>query len=188
MKEKTCIVCGIRFLPIRQIQRVCSSNCAIKYAIDKRDKKRAQAERIAQREDRKVIKLKLESFKTRSDWMKEAQRVVNAYRRALLADEPCISCGRYHQGQYHAGHYMSVGAHPELRFEELNIWKQCQPCNTHLSGNLINYRKALIKRIGTEKVEWLEGHHEPKHYAINDLKQIILKYKSMLKEIKKNGL
>ena len=34
-------------------------------------------------------------------------------------------------------------------------------CNVNLSGNLINYRKGLLKKIGEEKLSWLEGWHEP---------------------------
>lgn len=183
-KPRKCRVCKTDFQPIRCLQTVCSPECAITQAKAVRGK----AERIAAAEDRKIINAKKEKLKTARDWTKEAQIAVNAYRRELLKDEPCISCGRHHSGQYHAGHYISVGAHPELRFEELNIWKQCQPCNTHLSGNLINYRKALVTRIGIEKVEWLEGKHEPKHYSVSDIKEIIIKYRGLLKEIKRNGL
>ena len=184
MKPKTCPICRIKFMPSRAMQKVCSPACAYEYS----RKETAKAETRKALEDRKTIKIRKDAIKTIRDWTKEAQIAVNAYRRELLKDDPCISCGRYHSGQYHAGHYISVGAHPELRFEELNIWKQCQPCNTHLSGNLINYRKALVARIGIEKVEWLEGKHDPKHYSLSDIKEIIIKYRGLLKEIKRNGL
>jgi len=42
---------------------------------------------------------------------------------------------------------------------------------------LIDYRICLIKRIGVEKVEWLEKKHEPKHFTIPELKQLIKEYK-----------
>ena len=139
-------------------------------------KKREKIEKAADRQKR-------ESLKSRSQWLKEAQTAFNAYIRARDEKEPCISCGRHHEGQYHAGHYLSTGARPELRFEPLNVHKQCQPCNTHLHGNLILYRVNLIKKIGIEKVEWLEGPHEPKHYSIDDLKQLIAKYREQTKEL-----
>ena len=59
-----------------------------------------------------------------------------------------------------------------MRFDERNVHKQCAPCNTHLSGNAVLYRIALIYKIGTVGVDWLESHHEPKHYTIDDLKAI----------------
>ena len=74
-----------------------------------------------------------------------------------------------------------------MRFEELNTHKQCMPCNSHLSGNLINYRINLIKKIGLEAVEWLEGPHKPKKYTIENLKEIRDKYRKMGKDEKKHN-
>lgn len=93
------------------------------------------------------------------------------YQGLRLMRQPCISCGRYHQGKYDAGHYRSVGACPELRFCEINCFRQCVPCNQHKSGNIIEYRINLVKRIGADKVAWLERQdHEPKKYTIEDCK------------------
>lgn len=122
-------------------------------------------------------------LKPRAQWMKEAQMAFNAYIRKRDEHLPCISCGRHHQGQYHAGHYRSVGSCPELRFNELNVHKQCAPCNDHLSGNIVKYRPALIAKIGIEQVEWLEGNHEPRKYTIEDLQAIIQEYKRKVKEL-----
>jgi hypothetical protein len=133
--------------------------------------------------DRKETREKKQALKTRSQWMKEAQSEVNRYVRLRDKDLPCISCGRFHDGQYHAGHYRTVGSAPELRFEVSNIHKQCAPCNNHLSGNLINYRKGLVQKIGIEAVERIEGKHEPKHYTIDDLKAIKAKYKTLCREL-----
>jgi hypothetical protein len=133
--------------------------------------------------DRKETREKKQALKTRSQWMKEAQIEFNRYIRLRDADQTCISCGRVHRGQYHAGHYRTVGSCPELRFSELNVHKQCAPCNNHLSGNIVNYRLQLIQKIGEENVEWLEGKHEPKHYTIDDLKAIKAKYKTLCREL-----
>jgi hypothetical protein len=119
----------------------------------------------------------------RGYWLKQAQAAFNAFIRGRDEKEPCISCGRHHSGQYHAGHYRTVGAHPELRFDELNCHKQCSVCNNHLSGNLLEYRIALIKKIGQDSVEILEGPHDPKKYSIDDLKAIAKEYKQKLKDL-----
>jgi hypothetical protein len=139
---------------------------------------KAQAKR--EKLERKVTKEKLE---TRSDWLKKAQTAVNAWVRARDADLPCISCQRHHQGQYHAGHYRSVGACPELRFEPSNIHKQCAPCNNHLSGNIVAYRPQLITKEGLDRVEWIEGKHEAKKYTMDELKAITKDYKAKLKAL-----
>lgn len=120
--------------------------------------------------------------------LKGAQAAFNAFIRYRDKGLPCISCGRMpnfsaHIGGsgIHAGHYLSVGAHPELRFEELNVHIQCVHCNIHKSGNAIDYRVGLIKKIGVEKTEWLEGPHTPQKYSLEDLREIEAKYKSRLK-------
>jgi hypothetical protein len=95
-------------------------------------------------------------------------------------------------GQYDCGHYKTVGGFPELRFEELNASKQCKKCNGG-AGNFSKkdtsvtreYRINLIKKIGLDKVEWLEGKHEPKKYTCEELKAIEKYYKQKLKEMLK---
>jgi hypothetical protein len=36
------------------------------------------------------------------------------------------------------------------------VHKQCSYCNLQLAGNLIEYRKGLVKKIGINKVQDLE--------------------------------
>lgn len=172
IKLKKCTWCKAQFPPARPLQKVCSLACAQTVAAKKREKI-----------ERATDKQKREALKGRSAWQKEAQAAFNAFIRARDADLPCISCGRHHNGQYHAGHYLSTGARPELRFDERNVHKQCQPCNTHLSGNLVLYRVALIKKIGLSAVEELEGFHETHPFSIDDLKAIKAIYKQKLKHI-----
>ena len=157
--------------------RVCSPACAISLAVSQRGK----AEKVAQVKERKADKVKL---KTKAQWTKEAQAAFNAFIRERDADQPCISCGRFHGGQYHAGHYLSVGARPELRFEESNVHKQCAPCNTHLSGNAVLYRKGLIERLNVGVVEFLEGPHDLRKDTIESLQRIKAHYKEKTKQLK----
>lgn len=171
MKQRKCAQCRVFFLPKRIGARVCSIQCAIELGQKIREKK-ARAENRAIRE----------KLKSRADRIKEAQAAFNKYIRLRDKDDPCISCGRHHEGQYHAGHYLSTGARPELRFCEANVHKQCMPCNTHLSGNIAMYRKALIVKIGQQMVDYLEGPHEPKKYTVGELIEIKEKYRQKLKE------
>ena len=157
-------------------QKVCSYGCAIILVMQGKEKKRLKEERKAKKETR-------DRLKTKSDWLRDAQACFNKYIRLRDAKYPCISCGRHHKGQFHAGHYRTVGASPELRFNELNVHKQCAPCNDHLSGNIVNYRIGLIKKIGIEKVAWIEGPHEPKKNTIPEIIEIKEKYKQELKEL-----
>ena len=182
-KPKKCRVatCRASFVPSRMGQAVCSPACALIDGPRHAPKARKALADI----ERKDIKVRKEKLKSRADHLKDTQQAFNAWIRARDAVLPCVSCGRHHEGQYHAGHYRTVGANPELRFEPLNAWKQCAPCNNHLSGNLINYRISLLQRIGEEKVAWLEGPHEAKKYTGEELKAMTAEYRAKTRELKK---
>jgi len=179
--------CGVRFHRLTGIlgnkQSWCSEDHQIQWAIEAGRKLRQQGQRVAQSIERKQqqeTKLKL---KKKGEWLREAQIAFNAYIRERDKNQPCISCQRFHEGQYHAGHYRSVGSCPQLRFEPLNVHRQCSACNEHLSGNLIEYRKSLLIKLGLDTVEWLEGPHELHHYSIDQIKDIKTLYKQKLKEL-----
>jgi hypothetical protein len=163
-------MCGTMFEKQRALQMVCSPICAYKYSEQQKYKEWKQR--------KKVIK---ESLMSRTDHLKIAQTAFNAYIRHRDKDKPCISCGT-HTGKINAGHYMSVGSTPELRFNEDNVHKQCEYCNTYLSGNLINYRINLIERIGIDKVEFLERKdHPPSKLTVEEIKEITKKYRKKIK-------
>lgn len=144
------------------------------------EKARAQQDRQRRAKQREAK----ERIKTKAEHAREAQAAFNAWVRERDRDQPCISCGRHHQGQYHAGHYRTVGSTPELRFEPLNCHKQCAPCNNHMSGNIVEYRINLAAKIGRDALEWLEGPHEAKRYTIEDYKAIKAEYRRKLRELK----
>lgn len=130
-------------------------------------------------------KEKLEAIKPKSEYLREAQRVFNQYIRLRDAHLGCISCGNHQSNQYAAGHFRTVGSAPHLRFDERNVHKQCNRyCNLELSGNILNYRAGLIAKIGLEAVEQLEADNTPKHYSIDDIKQIKITYKEKIKALK----
>lgn len=182
-KPKKCRVatCGASFVPSRMGQAVCSPACALIDGPRHAPKARKALADI----ERKDIKVRKEKLKSRADHAKDTQQAFNEWVRLRDADLPCVSCGRHHDGQYHAGHYRTVAANPAIRFEPLNVHKQCAPCNNHKSGDIVNYRIELVKRIGAEAVEWLEGPHEPKKYTIEQLKAITAEYRAKTRELKR---
>lgn len=179
VKGRKCKVCKSSFLPTRPLQAVCGIECAKQHAHNTTAKK-ARQEASAKR---KEIRDQRERLKTRQQWLREAQTAFNAYIRARDSALPCVSCGRHHRGDNHAGHYRSVGAAPQLRFNELNVWLQCQPCNTHKSGNAIEYRISLVRRIGLHAVEALENNNEIRKWTIEDAKQIKSHYRQKLRAL-----
>ena len=176
--------CGISFPPQRLGQSVCSPKCGLAIKDVHSDRARKA---IAQRE-RREIKAAKERIKSRADHLKETQVAFNAWVRLRDAALPCISCGTTADVQYCAGHYKPSGSNPALRFEPLNVHLQCnRNCNMAKSGNLTPYRIELIKRIGLDKVEWLEGPHEPIKYTIDDLKALKADYRAKVRQMKKDA-
>ena len=160
------------------MQVVCGLDCAILMA-----KHEAQKKHHAKtRKMREAM-----NDKDRRHWIKKTQAAFNAYIRERDKNEPCISCGRFHKGQYHAGHYRPAGNNSALRFDERNCHRQCAPCNSHLSGNLIAYRQSLIRKLGQDVVDYLDNHHETKRWSIAELKSIHAEYKIKSKLLKSSS-
>jgi hypothetical protein len=95
----------------------------------------------------------------------------------------CISCNTIPKKK-NAGHFYSQGGHSNVRFDEENVHLQCEACNTHLSGNLLNYRIGLEKRIGAKKLTELEQRaHLEKRWTVEEIKEIIKIYKVKLQQL-----
>lgn len=182
MARKCKCKCGVELLPASKCEDIitkkgyASVECLTAHTRAKQAEKEQKAIKKRNLEFKKSV-----SDNDRSAWAKKAQTAFNSYIRARDEKDPCISCQRHHTGQYHAGHYRTVGGHPELRFDEINCHKQCSVCNNHMSGNIADYRINLVKKIGLDNVEWIEGPHNPKKYSIEDLKEITAKYKAKIK-------
>ena len=175
-----CKNCKEVFKPRKFNWKYCESdvcnNIGVQDLIKKVREKKAKDNRNKTKEEK-------EALLTHRDYLKLFQTVFNTYIRTRDKELPCVSCGKNNNKQFHAGHYRSVGSCPELRFEELNVWRQCATCNTYLHGNLIEYRKELIKRIGVDKVEWLEGPQPSNKLLISEIKSKIVEYKLKIKSL-----
>ncbi|HBK47929.1 MAG TPA: hypothetical protein DDZ74_00895 [Pseudomonas sp.] len=182
VKRKTCRACGTKFRPSLSTQKACGVQCALELA--KKPENQVAARKAISQRERREIQVRKQKLKSRADYVREAQAVFNQWVRLRDEAQPCISCGRHHQGKYDAGHYRTTAACPELRFDPLNVHKQCSPCNTQLSGNIVEYRLGLIRRIGQELVDWIEGPHEAKRYTIEELQAIKAEYRAKFKALK----
>ena len=189
-KPKKCRVaaCGASFVPLRMGQAVCSPACAI---IDG-PRHAPKARKALAEVERAEIKVRKEKLKSRADHLREAQAAVNEFIRMRDGHLPCISCDSLPNdhdlmtgSRWDAGHYRSVGACPELRFEPMNIHRQCVKCNRNLSGNAVEYRIRLVLRIGAEKVDWLEGPHPARKYTVEEIKAIKADYQAKSRELKR---
>ncbi|CAI8802267.1 NinG protein [Pseudomonas sp. IT-P74] len=188
-RPKKCSVTSCRavFVPKESFQSWCSPDCAVVIVRGRQEKKRKELAQVERRE----IKVRKEKLKSRADHLREAQAAVNEYVRLRDAHLPCISCDSTPNdydlitgSRWDAGHYRSVGACPELRFEPLNIHRQCVKCNRNLSGNAVEYRIRLVQRIGADKVAWIEGPHSARKYTVDEIKTIKADYRAKTRELK----
>lgn len=190
--RRKCTVCREWFHPVRAEQYVCSYECACvhgkaandaaKAGKQRKEKKRRLEEEKADRQRQAERRM---AVKPLSYFIKQAQHAFNEFIRYRDRDLPCISCGRHHDGQYHAGHFRTTGASPELRFDEDNCHKQCSACNNHLSGNLTAYRPALIAKIGQARFDALMGPHALPKWTRDDYIRIRDEYRAKLRDLKK---
>ena len=179
---KNCPSCNILFEPRKHFNSTIKSKyCDL---CTKTRQALKNLERI-KKEDKNRLNDKKKELLTLSDHLKLTQMVVNKYIRLRDKDELCISCGKKINGVEHASHYLSSGGHSNIRFHEDNIWKSCYKCNVMLSGNSTSYRIRLIKKIGVERVEWLEDNaYIEKKWTREELKEIQEIYKAKIKNLK----
>ncbi|MGA8120846.1 recombination protein NinG [Rouxiella badensis] len=192
--QRNCKICKKRFKPATLYEWWCSGEHKedlIKQLAEKGRQKRIQEHERQRKEtaqqEKRTLKIRKLAVKPLSYFAKQAQTEFNAYIRERDASLPCISCGRFHDGQYHAGHYRTVGANPELRFSEINCHKQCAPCNNHLSGNIENYTPAIIAKIGKSAYQELMGPHEAVRYRREEYERVRDEYKAKRKALKQLG-
>ena len=175
LKPKKCRICETLFNPYRSTQIVCNYHCAQLYADELNKKKELK--------DWKIKKAKMkEDLMSLSDWLKIAQTHFNTYIRHRDKDQLCISCQKPPLKK-NAGHFFNANNHYSVRFDERNVHLQCEHCNTFLSGNLIQYRENLIKKIGLKEFEDLSAiANETRKFNIQEVKELINIYKNKIKK------
>jgi len=167
-----CKNCKEKFEPLRFNQKYCMNEECVRVWVETEKQKQWKA---------KKTRLKKELMSLQ-DWLKLAQMTFNKYIRHRDKGMSCISCGNEPK-KANAGHYFSQGGHSNVRFNEDNVHLQCEHCNSFLSGNLLNYRIGIEKRIGTARLIVLEViAHETKKWTIQELNEIIETYKKKLKD------
>lgn len=176
---KACKVCKQWFKPWSTTQTTCSIACAAKFPKAQQYAKDARAFRRKEAE-RKIGLKRRSQGNPRAGPERAAQEAVHAFIRERDHNRPCIVHGLFCPNHsFDAGHYLSRGSEPALRFNTWNIHKQCSISNQgahnrkHYRESVPSlYRSELVRRIGEDRVAWLEKRHEAKQYRAADLKRI----------------
>jgi hypothetical protein len=95
----------------------------------------------------------------------------------------CISCHRVLPiEQADCGHYVNR-SHMSVRFNEKNCNAQCRHCNRFMEGNIQDYRKGLIEKIGLQQVELIESmKHLTNKISTFELELLAKHYKQEIKK------
>lgn len=123
------------------------------------------------------MRTKTKKKQTYSSLLKKAQAAFNSFIRNRDQGKPCISCGSYNTA--HASHFYAAGSYTGLRFNELNCHLSCVSCNTYHHGNIHEYRKRIVDRIGKENLDKLDqaaALSRYKKYSRMELEWIITNY------------
>lgn len=130
---------------------------------------------------KKAPKVKAKAVLSMPKLKQKVQQAINAYVRKRDENDGCISCGTRTAKYYDAGHYINQGSSSLLRYHLDNIHKQCSfNCNHNLSGNKIEYRINLVKKIGLKRVEWLEEHrHDVYKWTREELETLLTVIKDL---------
>jgi len=170
-------MCKLRFASAECRSRVAMTN------LKKIEAKRTKKAAVVVKQKKKAINKRNSDFKTKvqgSDLTHQlalTQKIFNRMRKLEEfngALKPiCVSCEKAanlgNLGDFACGHFKTVGGFPELRFNTLNTWLQCNRyCNCMLSGNIagnknsIGYKQGLKNMFdGAEKLMvYLERPHK----------------------------
>ena len=191
--RRKCKVCNEWFHPEFSNQWWCSPEHGTELAIERRSKEREKAEKAADKKRRREYQQQKDKLKIRklslqplSYFHKLTQQAFNEYIRTRDAGNPCISCGRLTGAKINAGHFRTVGASPETRYDETNCHAQCEYCNSYLSGNIGEYRSRLIKKIGQEAYDKLMGPHEKGKWTREGLQELAKHYRQKTRALRES--
>lgn len=180
-RPKKCAACAEKFTPTKSMQKVCGPMCAVRWV-----------SLLNAKEQRATDRARLQDMQPLSYWVQKAQTAFNKYIRLrdIKAGHGCIDCGKPFEpdrpgGAVDAGHYLSRGSAPHLKFNENNVFAQRKNCNRPGGTTRDAFRAGVIARIGLEAVEALESDQSVKQYRAEDLKEIIATYRAKARALEK---
>ena len=98
----------------------------------------------------------------------------------------CITCTKLLElKEAQAGHFVDR-RHSATLFDETNVHAQCGRCNVYLDGEILKYRREIIRLYGEGyDVQLEEKAIETKKFTIAELEEMKEAYKEKIKELLK---
>lgn len=168
--------------------------------------KKAKAKKV-EREAKAARKAKVDLNRRTLSWqLAKTQQAFNKMRRLQEIKwfkdqglEPeCISCGKTHM-DWCAGHLITAGSSGNLRFDESNVFLQCNfRCNQNLSGNrkgnssTRGYEQGLIDRFGEQRGREIiqyceENQHKVKRFTCDELERMRARFNSAIRSLEQSS-
>lgn len=171
--------------PAKPFIEWCSPDCGAVIALARLAKKKEAIAKAQRAEDKR----KKEKDRPVKKWLALAEKLVNQYVRLRDAADGCISCHMpsHYDGIWTASHFKSVGSNSALRFNTWNIHKGCEQCNLFKSGNIAEYEKRLVLKIGAERVEWLKNHERVRKYDSEYLQRLCALMRKKIRRLTAKG-
>ena len=162
----------------------CDVDHAIKYAFENKDAELKKK----QIHEKKLLRARKKEVRPRKQWHDKLQKLVNQYV-VYVRDKgkPCYTCGTTNPNiKYDAGHCYTRAARPDIRFELLNIAKQCSVrCNQHGAGMRLEFEQRLEQDHGCHIVDWLKMRKPAlnvQYPTVKDIEDEIMLFRFLLRK------
>jgi len=173
LKMPRCKNCKNKFEVVRFNQKFCLEPECVRVWVESEKAKQWKEKKQKMQQDLETIQ----------DYVKMTQIIFNKFIRLRDKGQVCISCQKPPLKR-NCGHFFNANNHWNVRFDERNCHLQCEHCNTYLSGNLIEYQRNLIHKIGIESYHELEAEaRKTRKFTKDELKEIIIEYKQKVKKL-----
>jgi hypothetical protein len=184
-RQRKCAICRELFAPRSMTHKACKPECAEEVAKQVAAKQRVKAEKVERAEVRRLK----EEQKGIKYHLKKTEALVNLFVRLRDKLDGCISCHMpsHYDGIWHASHFKSVGSNSALRFNTWNIHKACEQCNRFKAGNIAEYEKRLVLKIGAVRVEWLKNHERVRKFDVEWLMRLAAIMRRKIKRLEKKA-
>lgn len=206
-----CRYCKTKFEAFNSTERFCGIPHAMAWLATPEGveaSKKAKSKKV-EREAKSARKAKSDLNRRTKSW--QLERTQNAFNKMRRLQElkwfkdrglepECISCQvRLTSKNWCCGHYVTVGASANLRFEEKNTYFQCnRNCNEKLSGNIKGnrhsrgYEQGLRDRFGEEKgneiIAWCEeNQHKVKRFTCDELERMRARFNSVIRSLEQSS-
>ena len=141
-----------------------------------------------------VIAIKKPKYKSVKKLKKQVGDIFSQYVRmrdclkttGTLTHCKCITCTKLLElKEAQAGHFVDR-RHSATLFDETNVHAQCGRCNVYLDGEILKYRREIIRLYGEGyDVQLEEKAIETKKFTIAELEEMKETYKEKIKELLK---